>query len=471
MKFLFINPNRLIERKNIWSVVNSITPPLGIATLTAVLENEGCEAEIIDAAALNLEIPEILSRIPPDINIIGLTATTPEIESVISIAKSIRNQFPEIKILLGGVHPTIFHEMLVEEGHCDMVVRGEGEDTILAIARKLPLETIPNLTWRSPEGNVVANPQRDTFVNLDELPFPSYRKLPMKKYRSALGAAKLSPSIGMITSRGCPGKCTFCFSGMFGSRIRLMSPEKIMEHILYVKSAYGIREISFYDDTFTTNRKRVEKLCKLMISEKVHMSWSCFARVDSVNPEILRLMKQAGCHQICYGFESADEDILKAINKRISTNDVINAVSWTKKAKIDIRGAFMLGSPGETERSIRKTIEYSKKIGIQFAIYNITTPFPGTALFDWANEKGFIKHTDWNLYDLSHPIMELPTIASEAVQKSYHKAYKEYYLRPAYIIQRLLSIQTRDELKTYIKVFAGILSMLGRVRRGIHESS
>ena len=241
-----------------------------------------------------------------------------------------------------------------------------------------------------------------------------------------------------------------------------------MEHILYVKSAYGIREISFYDDTFTTNRKRVEKLCKLMISEKVHMSWSCFARVDSVNPEILRLMKQAGCHQICYGFESADEDILKAINKRINTNDVINAVSWTKKAGIDIRGAFMLGNPGETEKSIRKTIEYSKKIGIQFAMYNITTPFPGTALFDWANEKGFIKHTDWNLYDLAHPIMELPTISSEAVQKSYHKAYKEYYLRPAYIIQRLLSIQTRDELKTYIKVFAGILSMLKKGRKGYH---
>lgn len=175
-------------------------------------------------------------------------------------------------------------------------------------------------------------------MDLDKLPFPSYSKLPMQKYRSALGAARRSPSIGMITSRGCPGQCTFCFSGMFGSKIRFMSPRRVLEHILYLKANYGIKEISFYDDTFTANRKRVEDLCRSMIDEKIDISWSCFARVDTVNPDILRLMKEAGCHQICYGFESADEDILKAINKKIDTDKSFRAVLWTKEAGIDIRG-------------------------------------------------------------------------------------------------------------------------------------
>ena len=123
---------------------------------------------------------------------------------------------------------------------------------------------------------------------------PAYHKLSMEKYHSALGAAIRSPSLGMITSRGCPGACTFCFSGMFGSKVRFMSPGKILEQVLAVQSRYGIREISFYDDTFTANRKRVEELCRLLISRKVDIAWSCFARVDTVEPGILALMKRRG---------------------------------------------------------------------------------------------------------------------------------------------------------------------------------
>lgn len=460
MRFLFINPGRVIGGKNIWGFVNSINPPLGLATLSAVLEKEGHEADILDVAALGMGIPEILSAIDPKTQVVGLTATTPEIGSAIEIVRAIRSRFPRIKILMGGVHPTIFYKQLVDEGICDFVIRGEGESSVVALAREQSLGTIPGLTWREPGGDVIANLQSGNFVVLNELPFPSYDKLPMKLYRSALGAAKRSPSIGMITSRGCPGRCTFCYSGMFGSKIRFMSAEKILEHVVYLKSHYGIREISFYDDTFTAHRKRIEDLCRMIISERIDISWSCFARVDSVNPGLLRLMKEAGCHQICYGFESADEDILRAINKRIDDNEKSNAILWTKEAGIDIRGAFMLGNPGETETSMQKTIDYSKKIGIQFAMYNITTPFPGTALFESAMESGMLSHTDWSLYDLAHPILKLPTVSSEAVQKYYYKAYREFYLRLSYILNRLISIRTKDELKTYLKVFAGMISML-----------
>ena len=461
MKFVFINPNRSIDKKNIWNVVNSVTPPLGLATLCAVLENDGCEADIIDAFALNLETPQVLSSIDPAADFIGLTATTVEIQDVIGLARAARSKFPKAKILMGGVHPTVFHEALVKDGVCDMVIRGEGEDGVLAIARGQTLETVPNLTWRAPDGEVVVNPIQEHYVDLDSLPFPSYGKLPMDRYHSALGAARRSPSIGMITSRGCPGKCTFCYSGMYGSRIRLMSAERIIEQIQHLKSNYGIREISFYDDTFTTNRKRVERLCSLMLSEKLRVSWSCFARVDTVSPDILRLMKKAGCHQINYGFESVDEDILKAINKRVKAGSIADAISWTNDAGIDVRGAFMLGNAGETEESMRRTMEYSKNAGIQFAIYNITTPFPGTALFDWAKKEGLLMHTRWDLYDLAHPILELPTVQSEVVRQYYSRAYNEFYFRASYVLRRLLSIRTWYGFKTHVKAFLGILSALG----------
>lgn len=456
MRFLFINPNRYFARGNIWGVVNSITPPLGLAILAAVLETNGHEAEIVDAYAENFSSEQIMSAITPDMEVIGITATTPDIDSAIALARSIRQCFPGKKILMGGVHPTVFHENLVKDHVCDLVIRGEGEKAILGLADQQPMKDIPNLTWKAADGEVVINPETNEFVQLDDLPLPSYHKLPMRKYRSAIGAAIRHPSIGMITSRGCPGKCTFCYSGMFGRKIRFLSAENVYQQILFLKSHYGIREISFYDDTFTANLKRVEQLCHLLISNRVDVSWSCFARVDTVKPEILKLMKKAGCHQIMYGFETIDENILKAVNKRVKTTQYADIVAWTRDAGIDIRGAFMLGSPEETEVSMKATIEYSKKIDIQYAIFNITTPFPGTALFAWAAEKGFLRHTRWPEYDLSHAILNLPTVSPEAVESYYRKAYREFYFRGSYILSHLLLMKTWDNVRIHAEAARNI---------------
>lgn len=462
MRFLFINPNRYIARDNIWGVVNSITPPLGLAILAAVLETNGHEAEIVDAYAENISSEQIMSAITSDTEVIGITSTTPEVDSAIALARTIRNRNPDKKILMGGVHPTIFHKRLVEDNVCDMVIRGEAEKAILRLAEQQPMKDIPNLTWKAEDGQVVVNPEADEFVQLDDLPMPAYHKLPMGKYRSAIGAAIRHPSIGMITSRGCPGKCTFCYSGMFGRKTRFLSAYNVYQQILFLKSSYGIREISFYDDTFTANQKRVEQLCNLLLSKRLDVSWSCFARVDTVKPEILKLMKKAGCHQIMYGFETTDENVLKAVNKRVKTSQYADVVAWTRNANIDIRGAFMLGSPEETEDSMRATIEYSKKIGIQYAIFNITTPFPGTDLFAWAEENGFLRHKRWQEYDLSHAILNLPTVSPEAVEVSYRAAYKEFYFRGSYILSHLLSLKTWDSVRIRVEAARNIFMNIVR---------
>jgi anaerobic magnesium-protoporphyrin IX monomethyl ester cyclase len=465
MKFIFINPCIKLKKRNIWSIVSSVTPPLGLATLAAILEQEGVKTAIIDAFAMKYTLDDIILQVESAIeeheeHFIGLTAMTPEINDAIDIAHALSARFPKAHLILGGVHASIFHRSLVDEKVCDMVVRKEGERAIADIARGKPLESIPGLTWRAPGGEVIENPESGDYVDLESLPFPAYHKLPMGRYHAALGVAKRSPSIGMITSRGCPGKCTFCYSAMFGSKIRFVSAPRVLEHIRHLVTAYGIREISFYDDTFTANRKRVEELCTLIVSQKIDISWSCFARVDSVNAEILRTMKDAGCHHIMYGFETVDENILRAINKRVTTEKYGDVIAWTRKAGIDIRGAFMMGNPEETEESLRKTLEYSKKIGIQFAIYNITTPFPGTALFEWAQEKGYISHMDWRLYDLAHAILKLPTITPEKVEEFYRRAYKEFYLRPSFIARRLMALSNPDEFAMLWKTFLRLLAMV-----------
>lgn len=462
MRFLFINPNRSIAGSNIWSVVNSVMPPLGLATLAALLEAEGVETDVLDAHALNLDASELARELEgkTPYDYVGLTATTPEIGNAIKVSAIVRRIFPVSQIILGGVHATIFHDELIRQGVCDLAVRGEGEPVVIGLARKTPLAEIVNLSWRDKDGAVVVNPDATSYVDLDTLPFPAYHKLPMRRYRSALGAARRFPSIGMITSRGCPGSCTFCFSGMFGKKIRFVSADRMLDHIGMLQSEYGIREISFYDDTFTANRKRVEDFCAGLISRGMRLSWSCFARIDTVTLDLLHRMRAAGCHQIMYGFEAADDKVLAAINKKVVTASYKQVVDWTNQAGINIRGAFMLGSPGENGPGMRRTIDFSKKLGLTFAIYNITTPYPGTELYAWADQNGLLKHKDWGLYDLAHPILELPELPGELVSEYYRLAYREFYMRPAYIARRLASLFSIDELRMYWEAFRGIAGLL-----------
>jgi radical SAM superfamily enzyme YgiQ (UPF0313 family) len=462
MRFLFINVDRSISRHNIWRVIRSIMPPLGIATLAALAEREGAEADVVDAQATGMDaaalVREVASREPYDY--IGFSATTPEIDAVRRAAGMIRRVAPSARFVLGGVHATVCHEELVREGTFDIAVRGEGERAVVALAQGVPLQEIGNLTWRDERGTVVVNPDEEGFVDLESLPFPAYHKLPMDRYHSALGAARRFPSIGMITSRGCPGSCTFCFSAMFGKKIRFVSAGRMIEHVRLLRDRYGIREVSFYDDTFTASRQRVRDFCEGLLREGIDLSWSCFARIDTVSADLLKLMRRAGCHQVMYGFEAADDAVLASVNKRVTTESYERVVAWTNEAGINVRGAFMLGNRGESEETMQRTIDLSIRLGITFAIFNITTPYPGTALYDWAEQEGILRHKDWADYDYAHPVLELPGLPGELVLRYYRKAYRAFYLRPAYVAGRLSALRSKDELRMYWEAFRGIAAMI-----------
>jgi radical SAM superfamily enzyme YgiQ (UPF0313 family) len=223
---------------------------------------------------------------------------------------------------------------------------------------------------------------------------------------------------------------------------------------------------------FTARRALVSAFCERIINEGIDLTWVCMSRVDAIDEDILRLMKAAGCHQICFGVESADEQILKNIKKKISLEQVEKAVALTKKVGIDVRTSFMLGNPGETEETLRKTIDFAIKLNPTIASFNITTPYPGTELRSWAKENGYLKTEDYSVLESSQCILELPTISSEEINLYAQIALKKFYYRPGYILSRIFRIRSLDELK--VVIISGITAfriLLDKVKLQVYRLS
>ena len=231
-----------------------------------------------------------------------------------------------------------------------------------------------------------------------------------------------------------------------------------MAEILHLKDVYGIKEISFYDDTFTAVKPNLIKFCELLISRDIDITWSCFSRTNLVNANLLKLMKKAGCHQICYGIESGDEVILKTIQKNVSLDTAKEAITLTKKAGIEARSTFMIGNPGETAQTLEKTFRFAVNIDPDIALFNITTPFPGTAMFEWASRNGYIKTYDWADYDLSKPVMEIPGLPATEIVRYYKMFNRNFYLRPWYIIRRAFKMTSPARIKAGFLALRAIIN-------------
>lgn len=458
MSVLLIDPPRtVIGKGNIWRALKRNLPTLGLAYIAAFLEKHGYNASIVDMNVETIGIDDLLARISSgQYKLVGITATTVQINPALIIAEKIKEKFPDIKIVMGGPHPNVMLEEVLSSEYVDYVVRGEGELTMLELVKGEDLRLILGLSYKV-DNKQVHNPPRPVIEDLDKLPFPARHLLPVDKYSPTPGNYKRLPAMSMITSRGCPGKCTFCNTDIFGKSIRFRSAENIAEEIKFLVKKYKVKEISFYDDTFTVSKKNIEELCSIIIKNNIDITWSCMSRADFVNPSLLELMHKAGCHSICYGIESGDEQILANVNKKISLNRVQEAIEWTKKAKIDVRISLMLGNPGETEETLKKTIRYAISLDPDICVFNITTPFPGTQMFNWAKENGYITTLNWDDYDLGHFVMSLPTVGIEAIKKYYKFAYRKAYLRPRYLLHRLAKIRSYESLVMHLKLARDII--------------
>lgn len=295
-------------------------------------------------------------------------------------------------------------------------------------AGSVDLSGIKGLAWRK-EDEVVVNFPRHFIANLDDIPMPLHELLPLQKYRMPLikGAFTF-----IVTGRGCPAGCTYCIkhvSYQFSARLR--SPELLMEEMWKLKKM-GINNIHMYADLFTMSRDQVVELCNRMIDEKIHIGWTCNSRVDYVDEEMLRLMGKAGCRLISWGIESGNEQILKHAHKGAYPDKAERALRWAKKAGIMNWGYFIIGLPGETEETIRQTIDFAKKLPLDIALFHVAAPYPGTPFFFEVVENGWFRAgTRWEQVDMDKgTVLDYPNLSAEQMLYWQKRAFREWAFRP-----------------------------------------
>ncbi|HOW27768.1 MAG TPA: radical SAM protein [Elusimicrobiota bacterium] len=435
----------------IWEQISSNFPPLGLAELAGYVRSTGFSVDVVDCNVMSPSVEGFeeyfvrsYQRVYSEIRYVGLTAMTPTVKKAYYIARIVKRFYPDARIVFGGVHATFQTAEVLSNGFVDYVVRGEGEYTLAELLSGGSPETIAGLAYR--RGNeVVMNPERPRIGRLDGLPMPAYDLLPISRYYPAKGTFKNLPAMSLVTSRGCPGHCTFC-NKTLGPQVVYKSAATIHREIRYLMDNHGVREILFYDDTLTLNKNNILELCRLLMEGTHRPTWTCFARVNHVDPDQLRLMRRAGCHQIMFGVENASETVLKNVKKEISLDQIRRAVAWTKQAGIDCRLAFMVGNPGDTRAVILENMRFIRELDPELLVVNITTPFPGTEMYEQARREGRLLTDDWDDYNLAKPVMRIDGMSVDEILEMYRAMYRAFYLRPRYMLGRLCRIRSWREL-------------------------
>ncbi|MFZ5559773.1 MAG: B12-binding domain-containing radical SAM protein [Patescibacteria group bacterium] len=474
MKILLINPPRFNEivadNPSFIEEERGYNPPLGILYIAAYLKKYSKhKINILDAQVEELNydnnFKNSIKSINPDI--IGITAMTPTIidvsKTINLIGKVEKDLDKQIITVLGGPHPTIFPEETINLNGVDYVITGEGEIPFLkltqALENKLDLKEIKGLVYKK-DGKIINNGQADFIEDLDSLPFPVRTLTPIKKYNSILAGGRIITT--MITSRGCPYKCVFCDRPHLGKRFRARSPKNVVDEMEECKKL-GINEILIYDDTFTVQRQRVLDICKEIIKRNLKIVWDIRARVNTIDEELVKKLKAAGCARIHFGVEAGTEKILKVLNKGITLEQVKKAFSLARKYKIETLAYFMIGSPTETKKDIEESIKLAKKINPNFVHITILTPYPATELYYLALEKGVIKSDYWREF-ARNPEKGVTTqyweesFSKQELVALLKKFYKSFYGRPSYILKSFFKIKNFDDLK---KKFKAGLKILG----------
>jgi len=465
MKALLINPpNQNIITNVIPRYIDEDSghfPPLGLMYIAAYAElHTDYEIKIFDMQVEEATYEDLIKNIQKEApDVVAVTVMTFTILDAIKTARIVKSVNNDIKIVFGGPHAHIYPEETIRLGYADFVVVGEGEITFSELLNNLhdvdKLKCTQGLVFKN-NGQVIHTGNRPFIEDLDSLPFPARHLTPYKKYHSLLG--KKNPITTLFTSRGCPYQCIFCYRPHLGKTFRFRSPANIINEINQCREL-GIEEFIIYDDTFTINRKRVIDICNRIIEQKMDISFDIRARVNTVDEELLKSLKKAGCHRIHYGVESANPEILQILQKGITLDQIEEAFRITQSAGIETLAYFMIGSPTETKNQVLNTIRYAKKLNPDYCLFSITIPFPGTPLYAMMLEKGVAKEDYWKKFaenptDKFVPPVWDEDLTKEELIKLLKYAYKSFYLRPSYIMRKFYKIDSWMSLHSHIK--AGI---------------
>ncbi|RLI78254.1 B12-binding domain-containing radical SAM protein [Archaeoglobales archaeon] len=448
-----INPNATVE---VAKKLGIITPPLGLGYLASVLRANGFKVQIVDNLVERLSFDGLIKRIKNS-QIVGITSTTPTFNSALRYAKVIKGKLSNVFVILGGVHATFMPYEAMKHGYVDAVCVGEGEQTIVEVAERVEegksLEGVRGLIYR--DGlTVVENEKRGFIEDLDSLPFPAYDLMPLDKY-TVLGR-KLE-QFPMITSRGCPFGCRYCSSSLFlGRKFRARSAKNVVDEMEWLNEKFGAKHIAFGDDTFTFNKKRVFEICDEIMRRGLDVEWSCSSRVDTINYELLKKMREAGCVAIYYGVESANQETLsKYYRKRIKLEKVKKALNLTKKAGITTICSFIIGAPFETKEDIKNTLKFAIKLNPDYAQFSILTPYPGTEIYEEAKSKNLILTENFEEYTAGKPILKNDYMTPKEISKLLKYCYLRFYLRPGFIWNEIKNKRIRVIFDVVRRAFGG----------------
>ena len=463
MNILLINPPIHLKKAGLQErIVGNTSEPLGLAYLAAVLEENGDKVEILDAEALGMSDQGIAKYVSSkDVDVVGVTMATMTYSVAVKTIKAIKN-ISDAMIYVGGPHPTALPvETLKSVPEIDVVVIGEGEATIVelinAIENNEDLKNVQGIAYRSSE-RIIITDKRSYIMDLDTIPFPARHLLPMEVYRPKASALDKLPIYSIVGSRGCPFKCTFC-AQPFGKKYRYHSAKRICDEIEHLIDNYGAKGIIFKDDTFTLNRKHASEICDEIINRGINkkITWVCATRVDVVDKHLLELMKKSGCTMIHYGVESGNQRLVDIIQKGIKLEEVIQAFKLTRKVGIVIGSYYMLGIPSETREESLNTIKFAKLADSDWISVTLTTPYPGTELYNQLINTGKIKTFNWDLYNTASGYTDqpLPYVTegrtAEELKNLQRRAHKKFYFRPKIIMRHLMRIRSYVSLKRYVK--------------------
>ncbi len=443
--------------------------PIYLAYTAAVVEEAGFEVSFTDAIMDELSIEAFAKRVH-DIGprLVLVETSTPSIEFDLETAAAIKELSPDTFVALLGSHVTYFDQQTVAENPAvDAVIRGEFEYTAADLARALDgggnLGRVLGLTYRDADGDVRRNPDRPLFEPLDQMPFPARHTVKGEGYRAGIYSG--GHPTAMVSSRGCPYRCTFCLwpDILYGHKFRARSAKNVVDEIEEAVRTYGHDEIYFDDDTFTIDRQRVLDICHLIQERGLEkeFEWIAQCRVDTVDREVLEAMKAANCGYILFGVESGSAQMLKKMKKGITLDKVRAAFKLTKEVGIKIQAFFLFGIPGETQETIRETIEFAKELNASSTQFAIAIPHPGTALYEECKANGWLISDNWADYTSEASLIETPWLSAQEVEEARIQAYREYYYRPRFIIGEALKIRRLADVK---RLTRGAGSVRARIR-------
>ncbi len=424
-----------------------VIPPLTLAYVAAVIEAAGARVELLDLGAEPLPpgvFERRLQQFAPDF--VGFTLNTYHFHHTLDWIRRVRRAV-DTRILVGGVHFTIYPVETMAHPEIDCGVLGDALGTVEPLlaalaADRLP-EQLPNVAFRR-NGDAVITPRGGPRVNMADMPPPARHLLPNERYNSLL--SKRKSFTAMMSSRGCPYNCVYCENTYIRPDFRPATD--VVDELERCYRDHGIREVDFFDASFTTRKQRVHEICDELKRRALDVTWSVRTRVDLVDEPMLQAMASAGCVRIYYGIESGVEEILARLNRTTKLSTVRSTVAATRRAGMAAFGYFMFGCPGETEETIRQTARFSREIGLDFAMYSPVFTPPNTELYNLLREE--LGEDYWARFTLDEGHERvLPrvgtTLSDERIHQAVREAFLAFYLRPQYILRRLMALRSLDE--------------------------